>query len=316
MRAFVNELALAEACAVADPSHAPIQALLKARQHYAILGQALYCARGMPSTNVELGVTLADISRKLPRDQVGLLFQWVGKRGPFIEDDRQAIEEDLFLYDENDVTHLGIGEAARRVLASHSAATLSSVYCTTSRFSLNPLQVTHGLAEDPFQLVDVPNYTGVAALAEKLAATLPVPVNWLELLTLCRSRFDSLHISSYCEHVLARHPYSPAAGRRIQNLLEVLQRLMEEMDGNGKFSATGVELHGRFFVGRRAWFSDESPTRKAAEQTFTFPDPGGNGSLICFWHGKVSTPAFRVHFEWPVVQPSQRLRVVYIGPHL
>ncbi len=24
-----------------------------------------------------------------------------------------------------------------------------------------------------------------------------------------------------------------------------------------------------------------------------------NGSLLCPWHGKIKTPQFRIHFEWP-----------------
>ncbi len=91
---------------------------------------------------------------------------------------------------------------------------------------------------------------------------------------------------------------------------------MTEMNNDGRLSEAGEELRNTYFVGERSWFSDESETRKRSPETFTFPDPDGDGTLVCFWRDKVSTRAFRIHFEWPVSPPVRRLRVVYIGPHL
>ena len=108
----------------------------------------------------------------------------------------------------------------------------------------------------------------------------------------------------------------PPAGRRIVELLHVLQKMMNEMDKEGRLSEAGMELLRNFFIGKQAWFSDESESCKRSEKTFTFPDPDSEGTLVCFWHGKISTPAFRMHFEWPVSPPCERLRIAYIGPHL
>ena len=316
MRAFVNELALAEACAAARLPHAPLEALLEARRWRPVLVERLYCARGMPHTESRPGVRLAEVGRRLPRDKRGLWFQWVGRRGPFIEDDRQATDDDLFLFGDEDVTCLGLGEAARRILATLPAATLSPVQDPASRFAADPLCVVHGLAEEPIGHVPVANFLETETLADALLAAGPEPATWPELLAEARARFDRLHIGGYCDGILARHPYHPPGGRRIFALLDVLQRLMTEMDKDGTLSQDGVELRNRFFVGKRAWFSGESESRRNSPETFTFPDPDGDGALVCFWHGKVSTPAFRIHFEWPVSPPVRRLRIVYIGPHL
>ena len=271
---------------------------------------------GMPHTEIRPGVSLAKIGRRLPRDKRGLLFQWTGKKGPFIEDDRQATDDDLFLFGDEDVTNLGLGEAARRILATLPAATLSPVQNPASRFAADPLCVVHGLAEEPIGHVSVANFLETNALADALRAAGPEPETWPELLAEARARFDRLHIGSYCDGILARYPYHPPGGRKILALLDVLQRLMTEMDRDGGLSHAGLELRNRFFVGKRAWFSGESEPRRNSPKTFTFPDPDGGGELVCFWHGKVSTPAFRIHFEWPVSPPVRRLRIVYIGPHL
>ena len=318
MRAFVNELALAEACAAAHPPHAPLEALIKARLRHPVLVKGLYCARGMPNTEIWPGVRLAQVGWRLPHDKRSLLFQWVSKNGPFIEDDRQAADDDLFLFDGEDVTDLGLGEAARRILAERPSAALSPIQNPASRFVADPLWVVHGLEEEPIGHVPVANFRETNALADALRAARPEPepTTWSELLAEARGRFDRLHIGSYCDGVLARHPYHPPGGRRILDLLGVLQRLTAEMDDDGRLSTAGEELRNTYFVGKRSWFSDESETRKRSPETFTFPDPGGDGTLVCFWHGKVSTQAFRIHFEWPVSPPVRRLRIVYIGPHL
>ena len=270
----------------------------------------------MPNTEIRPGVRLAEVGRRLPRDKRVLLFQWAGRKGPFIEDDRQSTDDDLFLFDGEDVTDLGLGEATRRILATLPAATLSPVQDPASRFAADPLCVVHGLAEEPIDHVPVANFRETEALADALLAARPEPATWPELLAEARERFDRLHISSHYDGCLARHPYHPPGGRRIIDLLDVLQRLMTEMDDDGKLSRAGVELRNRFFVGKRSWFSGESEGRKNSPETFTFRDPDGDGELVCFWHGKVSTPAFRIHFEWPVSPPVRRLRIVYIGPHL
>lgn len=67
MRAYVNELALAEACAAASPEEAPLLALLEGRHRHAVLASALFCARAMPATSVREGLSLRDLGQRLPR---------------------------------------------------------------------------------------------------------------------------------------------------------------------------------------------------------------------------------------------------------
>ena len=316
MRAYVNELALAEACAAARPEHAPLKALLAARYRHDSLTKALFCARGMLGTEVRPNLCLGDLGRKLPPDGRQLFFQWTGKMGPFIDDDRQAIDQDLFLFGDDEVTDLGLGEAARRILFKFAAAAFSPVHSPTSRFAPDPLVVVHGLQEEPLAQVPVPNYLEPAALADAVQADRPEPENWPELLSEARQRFDRLCIGDYCDQILSRQPYRPPQARRILELLDVLQRLMEEMGEGGELTAEGSDLRSQFFVGDRAWFTSESQSRKQFPDTFTFPNPSGPGTLECLWHGKISSGAFRLHFEWPVSDPSNRLRIAYIGPHL
>ena len=316
MRVFLNELALANAWTSVSSVHRPLTDILQARKRQPVLRDALYCAGGMGGVRTPAGIPMSRAARELPRDTRLQLFEWIAKQGPFIEDDRQVIDEDLFFFEEDDVTDLGLGEAARRICADLRAATLSPVAKEGSRFSGNPLHVVHGLFDEPIAQVSVPNYTQSDPLVEVLRVLDPNPTNWHDFLEVCRHRFELLHIGPHCGETLGRFPYMPAAGRRIIELLNILQRIRAEMDTTGRLSPAGVELRNTFFTGQRAWFSDESAARKQRPRNFTFPDPEGGNSIVCFWHGKVSTAALRVHFDWPVERGAKRLRVVYIGPHI
>ena len=317
MRAYVNELALAQACAAAVPEQAPLVSLLEGRHRHPVLAKALFCARAMPSTPAREGLLLRDLGLRLPRDQRQLFFAWTAKQGPFIDDDRQPAELDLFVFgeDEIEVTDLGLGEAARRVLSRQAAAVLSPVEGPASRFAADPLVVVQGLRDEAQAHVPVPNFLDGRTLAEAVHAAQPEPTNWTEALAQARHRFDRLLIGSHCDATLSRETFKPHQSRRVSELFGVLQTLMEEMDEGGQLSAAGLRLLGEHFEGKMAWFSDESARNKQAPEQYTFPDPAGAGRLLCFWHGKVRSDAWRMHFEWPPADPAGPLKIAYIGPH-
>ena len=317
MRAYVNELALAEACAAASPEEMPLIALLEGRYRHGDLASTLFCARAMLNTRVREGLLLRDLGQRLPRDQRQLLFAWTAKQGPFIDDDRQPAELDLFVFgeDEIEVTDLGLGEAARRLLSFQAAGVLSPVEDSASRFAADPLIVVQGLLDDARHRVQVPNFLEAVTLAYAVRADWPSPTSWSDALEQARGRFDRLWIGTHCDASLSKHPFSPHRSRRLSELFAVLQTLMEEMDESGKLSAKGQELRQKRFVGENAWFSDESEGNKQDPRRYTFPDPSGRGRLTCFWHGKIRSEYFRMHFEWPPANPAAQLRVVYIGPH-
>lgn len=317
MRTYVNELALAEACAAATPEQTPLIALLEGRQRHTVLASTLFCARAMPDTRVREGLQLRDLGQRLPRDQRQLFFAWAAKRGPFIDDDRQPAELDLFVFgdDEIDVTDLGLGEAARRLLALQTAGVLSPVEDAESRFATDPLVVVQGLQDEACKHIQVPNFLDAETLASVVQADQPDPISWVDALAQARQRFDRLLIGDHCDTSLSGQTFRPHRSRRLIELFAVLQTLMEEMDQGGQLSPMGQELREKHFVGETAWFSDESESNKRAPERYTFPDPAGPGKLTCFWHGKIRSDALRMHFEWPPADPIGRLRIVYIGRH-
>lgn len=317
MRAYVNELALAEACAVAAPEYAPLVALVKERHRHAVLKNSLFCIRTMPDTPVRKGLLLRDVGQRLPKDQQRLFFSWADKQGPFIDDDQQPADLDRFLFGEKEVevTKGGLGEAARRILSSQTAGVLSPVEDTASRFAADPLVVIHRPRGDVRGQVLVQNFLDGKALAEAIQDDEPSPTNWTDALSQAERRFDRLWIGDHCSKSLSKVTFRPRQNSRMSELFDVLQKLMEEMDDNGRLSTSGQELYNKHFVGKRAWFSDESESNKQHPERYTFPGPDGSGRITCFWHGKIRSDELRMHFEWPPANPVGRLRIAYIGRH-
>ena len=316
MRVFLNELALAEAWTATSLVRQTLADILRARQEQSALRNALYCARGMATVQTPAGIPIFQAALDLPRDMRILLLSWINKFGPFIEDDRLAIDEDLFYFECDDVTDLGLGEAARRLQSNLNAATLSPIGNEDSRFTENKLEVVHGLCEEPIDQILVPNYTDINPLVNALGNLRPDPRNWDELLKQCRDRFDLLHIGPHCDKTITYYPYKPVAGRRIIRLLDILQQIMAEKDNSGQFSPKGLELRNKYFTGKEAWFSDESESRRNQPNKFSFPDPDGKDKLVCFWHGKISNPLMRIHFDWPIESNKKHIRICYIGPKI
>ena len=291
--------------------------LLRIRKDSPVIRDVLYCAGGLSATEIRTGVTLRALAQRMSREHAGLLLNWIDRMGPFIEGDRQVVEDDLFYFDDIEVTDLGLGEAARWILTARQAAVLSMLAETTSRFAESALGVIHGFQEDPFNHISVPNYWAESDLAAALQEAAPEPRTWHEFLASARTRYDRLLIGDHCYAILKSRPYTRSLASAIERRLDVLQALMEEMNSDGSLTSHGQELQAQQFKGECAPFSDESDTRKQSNpQRFLFPNPAGAGVLQCTWHGKVRIQSYRIYFEWPVQPPHRQLRVCYVGPHL
>lgn len=318
MRLFVNERSLAEPNATARSVADQIADFLRARVRYPVLQRAVFCTKLLPQLELGDGQPLRASIDMMPPPVRTIFYNWVARQGPFLEDDRTVADDDLFFFEGTEVTDEGLGEAARRMLRAGSVGAYSFLAAPASRCGRTPLDVLHGFEDAPLGHIAVPNFWNAAAAAAAVADDLPEPASWPALLAACRERFSALTIGTHCEEVLARSPFEINVARRSAELLSVLQRLVEETAPDGRRSAAAEDLMTRHFHGDKAWFSDSSPDEKHRFlQDMTFPRPdGGAGRLTCFFHGKIKWPQYRIHFEWPIPPPYDRLQVAYIGPKL
>lgn len=307
----------------ADPQRfkEALEPLLQLRVREPILRDRLFCSRSFiacaATANVNIQQAVIASGDKSFKE---LVLAWLGKAGPFWDDERQFNDDDYFEYQGYDVTEQGLGEVSRRILVEINADSLS-FQGSKLGFAESPLSVQHGLAEAPIGFVDVNNCWDLDQLKSSL--DLLAPLNcWQDLQTEINRRFDQLVISNDVMDDLLASPFTRALKNRILKLLAILNQLVDETEKGGKLSKNGEEILGDYFAGtcgqRQPLFKPESPTkRNNFKAKLTFFDPGDSSKTIfCHWHGKIQTPQTRIHFEWPRPSGQREIKIVYIGPKI
>lgn len=248
----------------------------------------------------------------------GAILAWVGRNGPFIEDDRLAEEQDLFHCLGVEVTEGGLGEAARRIKAGESAASVSFPGGTPD-FARSPLPVVHGFEDEPMADYPVENFWEMDAAVTHVLSEQAPATNWQEMVEAARMRFPNLLLPNalYEDTRLAREPFDATIRDRFYALLGYLDAYMSGRDGDGKEGPISKDILQTHFQGERALFSPESASNKRDfENEMTFADPESDSTIFAHFHDKISHRFFRLHFDWPVPATATQLKVLYIGPKL
>lgn len=318
MRFYLNEASLQGQFEDEETFRRAISALLEARTRSPLLA-AMRTTRALADRLVSHERRVSQVVQSWRGSPLaGALMIWVGRNGPFIDEDRLDEPEDLFLCLGVEVTDGGLGEAARRTKAAEAAAAMSFAGGVPD-FAQTPLPVIHGFEEEPFAVYDVDNYWEPdAALAVALALE-PLPTSWRETVETARIRFPKLLLPDaiFEDPRLARDPFDAIIRDRIFALLGILNAYMEGRDAKGVEGAESKKILRDHFMGKRASFSRESAgNREKFSRDLTFPDPLGDKEIFAEWHGKISHRYYRIHFEWPAPATAEQLKILYIGPKL
>lgn len=274
----------------------------------------LVVTRGLlsrPAVGTMLLINAIAAARQTER---ALLLSWLGKSGPFSDDEPMVTADDLWWLDEDEVTDQGLGAAGRKLLVGEDASSFSLTHGPSSRFERTPLEVQQGLPGEPLWIASVVNYWDLAAL-EALDRSIEVePDSWDSFISACISRYTNLRIDEQNFAAgLKKHPFHRNVVRRGFVLLKVLDDLAGGIGNDGALSESALRLLEDYFQGRKALFSDEEPRD---EHVFIFRDNNDGGNIYCSWHGKVKTPQFRLHFQWPVPEGQKYIKVLYFGEKL
>ena len=312
---YINDSSIAGQYQTPVDFIADLSQLLAARSQIPLLAAQMYCSRGLYSRPVSPSYDFQTAVRSTgDRSLITLVLNWLSKAGPFWEESRQAVADDYFECHGADVTDQGLGEAARRVLSSNSGSTYSFA---NSGFDYTPLPVVHGLAEEPLGTVHIQNHWDISGLRVAAENATPPPLNWGQMLAQIQDRYEQLNIVPSCIAPLNGQPFNRYVVERVNELLSVLNEYVACFSEAGELTARNNEIFVQHFTGEKSWFSDESTTNKREYKSqLTFVDPCNTASeIFCPWHGKIKTPQYRIHFEWPP-RLRERLRVFYIGPKI
>jgi len=318
MRWYLNDSSLQGQFATAREFVDEIAGLAKLKMQLPASGSQLYCISNLSMTKVTRDSSCSQAVMRAARvDEKRLILSWISKSGPFLEADRTPEQDDYFEFEGLDVTDHGLGEAARREKNGEDSGVFSFTGGAIN-FEKTPLVVQHGLPEEPFGHLDIPNVWEVPRLEERIRGISAEPQNWKELLQACRNRFEFLIIPDSVQERIERETFYPVVARRTLVILQTLHRIVRGRSADGSLNAEALSLWQQHSQGGKAWFTDESEGNKHKfKSEMTFPDPENpSNRLFCPWHGKIKTPQFRIHFEWPVPPGQSRLKILYIGPKI
>jgi hypothetical protein len=142
MEWHVNDLSLSGQFADSEAFRVALTPLLQLRAKRDDLKSRIFCSKTLlvrPVTVNALNLQQAVMAIR-DKNYTRSVLAWISSAGPFWEDTRASISEDLFYFEHEDVTEQGLGEAARRLLRGIEA----HVYSFTgpvARFQRSPLLV-------------------------------------------------------------------------------------------------------------------------------------------------------------------------------
>jgi hypothetical protein len=274
-------------------------------------GIQLRVCRTLRSRQITATETFNDLLGAFPRDIRNRLLVWIDKEGPFWDEERHHSEGEYFECNRDVVTDTGAAEAAY-LQSEGIEAWLFSI--DPSMFLSDPLAVAWLGREGGDLILDVPNGWNLAH-AERCTTAFERPFsNWEELLEWAERECSNLILSPEIQTQLSTQ-FFPNVAQRSKVLLRVLDQIVGFLKA-GKVQEF-QDMRTEWMQGDRARFSPSSESDLndfAAKLTFLHPESGRR--VLCSWHGKIQTPQFRIHYEWPLHEGEKRLFVAYIGPKI
>jgi len=306
-----NDASLHGQFGAVDPFRESLRTLWGIRSRLVERGLQLKVCRSVRQRQVTPSATFNDLLGLMPREIKVRLLVWIDREGPFWDDEPKHSDGEYFECCGELVTDTGVAEAAFLRTEGISGWLFS---IDPSRFLTNPLTARWRDRADGDLDIDVPNGWTLDH-AEQCAAELERPLaSWDELLEWVARECPHLLLSPNIPRQLGTQ-FIPNVAQRSTVLLGTLNRMVE-LQKNGNDPEFNQMRHD-WMEGSRARFSPSSDSELrefSNELTFRHPHTGAN--VLCSWHGKIQTPQFRIHFEWPLPGRAEELFVAYIGPKI
>lgn len=314
MQWIINDNSLSNQYLSKEDFFRDISQLIELKTKVPLLNQRLYCSRTIGNRLVFNNECFSSLILKQANKNIKQqVLSWISKRGPFWDDIRTEQNDDYYEHRDTDVTDAGLGECARMICAGKEV----SSYSFNGDYNRTPLTIHHGIDGDRLGEYPIDNLWDIQQLKNSIEQAQPEPKSWEEVLIDLARRFSSLNFSDNILNVLKPQPFSTCVYNRLLQLCDVLQEILDCRNTDGTYSQRTNELIAQHFSGNKAWFTDESETNKQAfKEALTFKHSDDPNELFCSFHGKIKTPQFRMHFDWPIKADSNEILIVYIGPKI
>jgi hypothetical protein len=306
-----NDASLHGQFAAAEPFRESLRILWGIRSLLVSKGLHLKVCRSVRQRKVTPSHTFNDLLGVLPREIKTRLLLWLDREGPFWDDVRGHSDGEYFECCGELVTDTGAAEVAY-IQSEGTRSWLFSI--SPSKFLASPLTVHwRGRVGGDFD-IEIPNGWNPDH-AEQCVSALERPLSsWNELLDWAARECQHLELSP---EILKQLPaqFIPNVANRSQVLLRALNQMVGllKSEKTQEFNA----MRSEWMQGDRARFSPSSESElDDFSKELTFRHSRSSKEVICSWHGKIQTPQYRIHFEWPLPEGQKKLFVAYIGPKI
>ena len=320
MELFVNDLSIHEQFRTIPAFLEAFGRLMALRNVARRHGGEIYCHRMLADARTGPGTTMRQALQGLDQDKLRAAMSWMTRGGPFWEDLREHGVDDYLECRGDIVTDTAVGEAAFRTLHGIECALVS---VTPSDWNYSPVKaVWRREAEGGSDATaDIENWRDDAALEKQLRNAPPRIRSWADLREISMNRFGRfgrLVFAADCFEPLDGLPFSRNAAQRFIVLLDILDKLAQAFDRDGRRTAQARKIYRDHFTGGEASFTDSSFTEKKGrfrkELMFVHPQRPET-ELFCTWHGKIRHMTLRLHYSWSG-KANDPVFVVYAGPKI
>ncbi|MDR1149772.1 MAG: hypothetical protein LBK66_14195 [Spirochaetaceae bacterium] len=243
-------------------------------------------------------------SKNIDRQQKMQMLGILDKSKHILPDDSAIPCDFVFFHGENKLPNTGLSECAFRKFMGEDASLYSLSISLNFHHAVIPINIQQNdiFISNEF----IKNYFSLETYLQKVQSLLKPPGTWDDFFNFITDNFIWLEITDDAKKTLRRVSFK-------KNLIEsIIQRfdVLNKMAGS-ESEAAFLEVYEKYCQGDRAWFSDESETRKnKLKEKLTFLINGKN--ILCSYHGKISHDNFRIHIS-STPKRHEKIYVAYIG---
>jgi predicted HTH domain antitoxin len=231
------------------------------------------------------------------------IFTMLDKSTPVLPDDTAIPSSLAFCYEGQVIPNTGLAECAYQAYMNEAISTYS---LSASRFLKHILIVSIKQNNVSFGDISIENYFSLSDFNQKLQSLRGPMKSWDDFFDFAESRYKWVECTNEAKMSLKRQEFEQLLVEKIISRTDALEQMAEAQS-----EEIFLELENKYCHGDRAWFTDESDTRKRdLENRLTFTLNGVQ--TLCSYHGKISYRTFRIHFA-PRPKRGAKIYIAYIG---
>jgi hypothetical protein len=231
-----------------------------------------------------------------------LIMTIVDRSTPVLPTDSAIPDGFEFIFNKEKIPNTGLAECAFRQIMEE---TISAYSLPSQKFNFEILNISVSQNNNGISDEIIKNFFTLEAFKKEVEIEKPVN-SWDNLIEYIDNNYEYIIMTDDAKKNIKSETFEV----RLANALIIRLNILSDMI-TAKSSEIFLELHRNHCEGERAWFSDESDTRKRdLKDKLTFNISAQ--SILCSYHAKVQLRDFRIHFS-SRPKMGEKVYIAYIG---